>query len=883
MRALVFALMLVCVSVPVAAQEGDPLAARIVAQIAQADGLLAAGETDAALKVIFAANDLGLNENAMDPLVRFLPNLAAARAYRLRYDWAEAERYAAATLRALDGTDYALHPVRLEAAGRLGQALLRQGRASEAAAILRPVLAAVDAAGGVTTAEGALVEFWLGATVTRMGAPDWAEVGERVLRGRLHRVLVSLPEYVSFYYDLAELMRAQQGSDDALAEMTRQMAEMARDPSVLDLDRAAYLELHAQVLNDLGRNTEAAALMEAELANLVENRRGTQRYLAVGLRLALLWFELGRIDEGVAMLERMLEEALPDADPSALGFIMSVRGAALDHLGYAAEAQVAYREAYATLRQVLPAHAKQALETATAIRRDDPGFASFAFAAEVLDPTTVAPDGPVEAVLARFLSGLHTQNELVLMGPETLPEGADERAWVRNRVLHLALSGRRAAMLDDLALLRAAGGDAEPAQADQLLLYEAIGGFWLNGLRPQDAPALYAALDGLEMRLPPDQASLVRALRLAALNFDGRTPEAIARLRDWIEARDMARQPRTVWDIAAGMIATELGWLFLPRPLAAQVMADSLDELAALPGAVLARDYLQLVRLLNAGGDMETDRGLVELATLVQRVSAQVPEGHVLRASTRFGLANALSAQDRHAQAQALMAEAVEEYRTNPGHRRDVLAFMQSMQAQSLVRMGRSDLGLNLARAAYEALPADGRADYRMTIVMILAWELVNQGRQAEALALAEAELTDPALIAQLFPSTRFDLLRNRAGLYREAGDLAGSADLLAQAAALAADHPEIAPVFRAALYWDQGLTDLQAGRLAAAFRKIVASNDGYVQVRREVAQNSATGRAQMRAEDAMRARTEAMIGWELVKQLQPDTQAAAAVVAQER
>ena len=869
MRGMVLAVLITVAAAPGLAQDpsagADPVAAEIVAEIARAESLVAAGQVDDALTVIFAANTLGLDEDAMDPLVRFLPNLAAARVYRLRFDWPETERYAAATLRALDTAEYAVHPLRLEAAARLGQALNRQGRLSEAAAILRPVVQAVDAAGGVTTPEAALVEFWLAATVTRLGEADWPELSRRVLSGQLHKGVVTGPEFLAFVYDYAELVHGRDGSTESLLRITQLMALMARDPDVVDLDRAVYLELHAMVLSDLGRKEEAAALMEEELAALSAARLGSMRYLAVGVRLAIVWFELGRIDEGIALLERLQAEALPDADPRRIGYIVTLKGMALDFMERDAEAQAAFREGYGIIRQVEPAHAQMALEAASMIRRDDPGFAAFAFAAELSDPSGIAPDGPAEAVLERFLSGLYAQNEVALIAPDERPEGADAVAWLRNRALHLALSGRGGPMQAELDALRSAGLAHD---ADQILLIEAIGRFWLGGKRPQDAPDLFAALDGLEARLPADQASLARALRVTALNFDGRAPEASEQLRHWIAARDMTRSPRTVWDVTAGMIATELAWLFLPREAAQQVMDDSLSEIAPLPGAVLARDYLNLVRLLNAMGDMESDRGLAELASLVQRVSAQVPEGHILRASSRFGLANALTAQDRHAEAQAMLAEAVEEYRRNPGHRADVLAFMQSIQAQSLAEMGQGNMSLNLARAAFAGLPPDARADYKMTIVVNLAWQLVDQGRRDEAADLAETALTDPNMLARLVPVARLDVLRNRAGLHREAGNLAQSEALLAEGEALLAQHPDIPPIYRAALQWEQGSTHWTSQRFALAFEAIVASNDTYAELRREIAARSASGRAMLRSEDAMRARTEAMMGWELVKTL---------------
>jgi len=90
----------------------------------------------------------------------------------------------------------------------------------------------------------------------------------------------------------------------------------------------------------------------------------------------------------------------------------------------------------------------------------------------------------------------------------------------------------------------------------------------------------------------------------------------------------------------------------------------------------------------------------------------------------------------------------------------------------------------------------------------------------------------------------------------------------LAEAQALAAAHPDLPLHASGAVLWEQGVNHVYAGRHDAAFRAIVSANDRYTAARQDVARSSASGRAAMRSEDAMRARAEAQLGWNLLREM---------------
>jgi len=840
--------------------------------IAQADVILESGDRDRideALTLIYRANDITFTTDDLDIPTRYLPNLAAARAFRLKFDWPEVERYAAAVARAFDAPGLQDHPYRIEAAGRLGHALLRQDRGIDALAILRPVLAQIDAGGGADTREKALVEFWLAATLARLGEGEWSDLGLRTVNTDTDQSMISTAEFVSFLYDFLGLLRSTEGASDTLLGLSQTMANAARGETINAVDRAFYMDFHAKVLHDMDQTAEAADLMVAELTQLGDNYIGHRARNLLGIRLVVMWFNMGRVDEGLGLIETLVDEIEQSGSErwEDIYYLKLLEGRALEYRGEVGPSQVAFRAAYAAVRKFDRASSGYALMVAEFIDRSDPGFADFAYAAELADPSALPPDGPPEDVAARFLAGNFALNERIFqLALET--EGQDRLEVEANRVLHHALAGPESALEERLAIARSLLPEDDAQMRDRLTFYEAFGAFWLGSRRPMDRPELFAALDGLEARLPPDQQSVVRALRFSTLNFEGRTVEARAALRDWIAKRDMARQPRSVWDIMAAMMATEIGYNFLDLETATSISQDSFAELSAFPELSLAKDYLDLVRLLNAARDMETDRGIVELAAIVQRISAEVPEGHILRASSRFGMANALWSRERLAEARDMMAQTVEEFRANPRYRPDILAFLQALQSQLLSQMGQYDLAMTLARAAYEALPTDARGDYRLTVVSRLVWEFYSSGRLDEAIAMSESELADPELMNSLLPAQQVDAYRTRAALLRYVGREEESRTLLDQAAEVVRTSTDMPPMPGIMLLWDIAVAHHGQGRLDEAFRNMTASNDGYFAERQKVASASASGQAAQKNEDLIRAQTEADIGWALYQEL---------------
>ncbi len=824
-----------------------------------------------AMQDIDLANALAIATPDLPLTITYLPNLAASRAYLVQQDWENVVVFASAVLRAFDDPQNATQPMRIEAAARLAHAMMRQGRAADAAAILAPVTDAIKAL--PRASETDLARFWYAAALMQDVVPGWPEAAAKAYL-LLDSKEIRSNDKAAFLDDYLFWSRETDGDSDLILEIAEASAIASVAPGVHKLDRAVHMGRVADVLSEHGRFEEAMAMAEAELAHLGEGYAGQGPRNALGMRLIRLWFQNGEIDRGIAFCDTLLAEttALPSPNWVDQNLLHVLRGAAFNHLGRTAEAQEDYRRAYAAARQYERATSHQAQVLAASIDPNDPGYAGFEYAGELSDASGIRTDGPADTVLLRFLAGEYALTERVFANDTLTPDDANVDEIDRNKILHLALSGQAAdakQQIEDLLMYFDSMPDPAryDAARDELLLFATLSSFWWQGDGVQDEPAFFADLARLAGSLPPDRASFIRAMRITALNNDGRIPEAQEALQDWRAAHDPARTTFTPWDVAAAMVAVEMAYSLFDAELAHEITEMAALWMENLPPMGLARDYFALVRLLNAPMDLETDRGLLQLGAIVQRLSAQVPQGHILRASSRFGLANALAARGQFPQARDMMAAAASELRLNPNYRPDVMAFLQSLQAQILSQMGKRDLAMNMARAAYDGLTPHARGDYRVNIVTVLTWEMVANGRYAQAAALAEAELSDPTFTAQLLPDLQVACLRTRAWLQETVGETSRARDLLNQADTLAAASTKVTMGQRIALMWDRGIYASNAGHFEPALRSIAAANDTYFSERAKVAAASTSGHAVALGQDLERVLFEASVAWALYQE----------------
>ena len=852
--------------------DNSPAGQELRALIAQAETALAPGTPDAgtaAFVLIDKANDLALATPDLSVPLGYMPNLLAARAYRLQFDWPNMEGFAAPVVRVMDAPQYITHPMRLEAAARLGQAMIMQGRGTDAASILGPVIAATEDAAPSDALD--LARFWYGEAMLISTDPGWTTAAARAF-GLHTSPLIGPIERAMFLDDYLSELIDSDAPTDLQDDVGSALYDAARAVGVHPVDRALFMNRVASVMTAAGETSIAIAVVKAELDQLGAGYSGHYARTALASQLVRLMFMTGDVEEGIALADTILVEvqARDTVNWPDVSLFHTMRAAAFAYLERTPEAQDAYRRAYVAVRQYERASSAQAQNMAAQIDVDDPGFAGFEYAGELIGAGGIRPDGPADEVMLRFLAGEYAINEQVLTRIDWTGQQIDMTRADRNRALHLALSGQARAAKADLDTQIAALAPAQVTERDELTLFQVVSTFWWQGRGPRGEPALFAALQRLTANLPPDRALFVRAAIASAFAADGRYPEAQAALRAWrlaADARDAA-PVHTPWDVAAGMMAVELAYSVLDRDSADAMAKQASAWMQGQPTMGLARDYFDLVRLLNGQGDMETDRGLLDLGAIVQRLSAQVPEGHILRVTSRFGLAKALWARDRLPQARDMMAATTDALRENPDFRPDFMAFFQSVQAQILSQMGNDDLALNMARAAYAALTPQSRGDLRVGIVVTLSNQLVAMGRYGEAATMAEAQLDDAALMADLVPDLRIEILRARARLQDniDAGEKAGA--LLTQAEQIAASASDVSAIQRMALIWDRGVHEDTAGRLEPAFRAYAGSNDQYFAERARIADASISGQASALDQDMKRVLIEVGAGWALSQSL---------------
>lgn len=812
------------------------------------------------------ANELAIAHPDLPLTLAYLPNLAATRAYRLRYEWANMELFAAAVLRAFDGPTLTHHPMRIEAAARLGQAMVRQGRGGEAAIILAPVVALLD--GAPPSPEGDLARFWYGAALTKSRSPGWPEAGAQAFALR-DSPLISALELAPFVDDYLFFMREAGASGEVVAAIAEVSAQTATTPGLHPVDRAVFLARVVSVLAENDRTAEAISISEAELAQLGAGYAGSMARNTLGMQLVRLWFQTGQISRGLAFADILLDESVNQPVPNWVDthLLQVLRGAAFNHLGRNAEAQEAWRRGYAAVRQYERATSDQARLLAAQIDVNEPGFATFEYAGELADAGDIRTDGPVDDVLLRFLQGKYALSEQAFQIDPLTADTGDLDAVDRNHALHLALSGAgaqaRQAIDDHLAYIDGWPDSPQKAAArDEMGLFAALDAFWWQGQSLVDRPDLFDDLARFATRMPPDRASFSRALRVAALNNDGRAPQMITALQEWWQAIDPNRTDHSPWDMAAAMVAVEMAYSLADTEFARKITQTAQGWARDLPPLSLTQDYLALVRLMNAPNDLETDQGLLDLGAIIQRLSAQVPRGHILRVSSRFGLAKALQLRDQLPEARSMLAAVAEALRENPDHRPDVMAFLQAYEAQVLGQMGNHDMALNLARAAFDAMTPRTRKDYRIGIVTTLAWELVHANRHMDAATLVEAQFGAPDFMDDLQPDGQVDTLRTRSTLQDMIHNTQAATALLDRAEAIIDANPGVSAGQRLSLNWDRGVQLRNAGQYEPALRYLAAANDAYFAGRARIAAASASGQAAALGQDIERVLGELTVAW---------------------
>ena len=300
---------------------------------------------------------------------------------------------------------------------------------------------------------------------------------------------------------------------------------------------------------------------------------------------------------------------------------------------------------------------------------------------------------------------------------------------------------------------------------------------------------------------------------------------------------------------------------------------DTLAALDSLPSLSLSRDYLRLVRVLNANDGYLREDTMIELGTLVGSIGQGVPETHPMISATQFALANAYEWREDYDQALYWLRKTTETMRASRYSRSDVIAFLLSRQSAALRILGRTDEALALATDSLALIdPETVRRDligvFYTNYALALTARSDNYQAAIEALDIV---LENPKVRARIEPFDLVSLLRTKAEMLTETAELDEVLATFDEALAVIEQDASVVDwrLEAALIEWNRAIANYRNSRQEAAFRDMVASNDRYSEWLNSLPAVSG-GEAISPDIQRMRVIWEAAIGWSYAETLPP-------------
>ena len=880
LRALLISLC-VALAVPLAAQETAvkdlPSPEEVIAEVDAALAVMRAGDADAAYARLDAINMITYR-NDYEPLSKHYPNLGLAYYWLEQQDWDDVLFFATSVATGLTADGYADHDYRLRASILQGAALHHLDRHHEAEVTLRNAVELARDRPALAPEYG-LALYALARVATFLDLPDEVSLRHEFLDGYSTRWLVPLQDAVHInYFDIEDL----HDRGDALADLLPRMARLVRlAETVPEVDPVTTVFYKGYYANLLALNGD----YEAALPFLQEQR---DYYLEADLTGPDVWTCVRRLGAVISFAIGPSEAydhfrtELDYARANGAGiFNLALYQRELGYLSQRLEdedlAQKHFRDAYAEARREYRVNSDLARHLAGLIDVDHPGMTGFAFAPELGAIGAVEFDLSRDGsdVLRLFFEGNYVALGALLDRFEQEGQGGTP-TYLVNQALYFAMTSRYddslAALDEARRLARTTTNSAIPANALIFDIVEALARVWGTGHEPESAKGVLARM---KARLPSMSAS-ERSLYHALEGFMHYRLSNYAEMRNVLATWFDGYEPGSVegvWDIYVANMVLEMSIGHMEDALNTRLIDDTLAALDSLPSLSLSRDYLRLVRVLNANDGYLREDTMIELGTLVGSIGQGVPETHPMISATQFALANAYEWREDYDQALYWLRKTTETMRASRYSRSDVIAFLLSRQSAALRILGRTDEALALATDSLALIdPETVRRDligvFYTNYALALTARSDNYQAAIEALDIV---LENPKVRARIEPFDLVSLLRTKAEMLTETAELDEVLATFDEALAVIEQDASVVDwrLEAALIEWNRAIANYRNSRQKAAFRDMVASNDRYSEWLNSLPAVSG-GEAISPDIQRMRVIWEAAIGWSYAETLPP-------------
>ena len=874
-------------SPPVSAQEltRAALLQEIWTELAKVDALISQGKRDESYEVLEAISWKSYNNESLIQGTRelYLPNLAMARYYRHKKDYAESERFAAAVIAGMADDGWTTDPARIEALAILGLVLRMQNDHRQAEVVLR---SAVDISEGRTDValhhRNAL--YHLSFVAIQNKAKDTLEVLDRT---------VALFDAANLKSDLyrARLVNAGLQYERTQKADRIQLVKKAREFQVFltsangvsDQEMDKFLGLIAILYFEANQFEDAEKILERRIAYLQDVSPNSRGYFWAVQNLAELYSSTKRYDASISLASQALADIELNGGGRPVQKATFLRG-----MGHAYRrqdnpelAQKNYRAAYAAMREVRAATHPTVLNIRSYldVALIDPEAFEFAkeIGVETAKPLGLSSNG--ETILEGFFRGKYVDLE--------------------NRLLSLQSQGQSESLLEiNLALYFALIGEVEQAQAHlkrarQLSVPEQ------SELRPTDP--IFDIIDvmshvwGVEWQWNAVGPTLDRFLQREDITPQHRAIGLVLQM-SWADLADQPHVKFAAFRTLKEMPPESWGqgmwriWIMLSLVdpyyrhgayLEAEAHLErTLRVIQAHEAPHLAVTLATMFRLNSAAGLLSAENTQSVLAGVIKQLTTMLPEGHIWQVVGMVNYADSLFETGQSDDALKTIDRAIAMYRNGKYYRNDVLAVLTVRQANMLEMMGDSRLAMVLFRQSFEEISTgEASSKYVAAVLANYCYALFRVGEYQQAIDVAAPYVQDHDFVASLAPEDQV-LLMQTLGHALNFADQPQKALLLYEQAERAIPSPEYqSGLLLSGLLYERVGAEFALGLLGDAYQNVRRSNELYFGRLRGLAKSSGVKVASNAEFDRLRVADEAYIGWEYGATLKAD----AAVVAEIR
>ncbi len=807
------------------------------------------------------------------------PDLVLARLlYHNRSDDHEVVRITAPIVQRLDREGDRAGSTRLEAQYLQARALYRLKNYADAEAVLRHWHSVAAGAEGLDETWWTQMDFMLSRVATLREAPDAARIRARVLPGFIEREGATPGMFRLLQDDDLETRRQNPDRDRRMMILRAREFEAWLNTQNPTFGVSSSLNLVARIYSEGGEHDRAHDLLEGHRDTMFALRGYTAPYFWAIQNILENQRLRGETEAAIDGVRAFFDVEAPDRVPDratadALSEMRWVEFRALQAEGRFYEAQSALLQAYELARRYRSANDTEVNRLRRSIL---PQLipASYPFQDEIITwdkaqvPFELTVDGA--SVLGGILAGDYT---LVSDQLRTLSdaEGQSDILLVLNLAYFHGMLGNLDVLDEAVAtgrvLLRRTQQTDLPANTHLFDMAEAMGKIFS---RQAQNRAGRDALVRLENRrdLSPQQRAIVHALRVL---YESRESNPARARRHWETHEDaiLASVDMTIPGVLLGLLAIDQGLIYGDIDKVMAFQRQFRADVRAHGGYALADVVIDLFTINSTAGAADIEENFQTLGAHIGTLSRMLPDDHQWNVVARVNYAFALQARAQYGESAALFEKTIQSYRQSRSHRTDVVGFLEVNRAWSMWFGGQADLAQSIIDQVHTSVdPLSWDPDYVYDVVHKQAISLDAQGRQARAL-----DVLDQLLYRNAAAVRRLEA-QSLSSLWIQRGIMAERLDRISEAreayenaiAALPSDDFLNGWPMAQALYNRSQWFGNRSDHLNA-YRDMAKSNDlwfGFYEQSRadKTVRNTAT--------DKSRVIEQAIMGWRLAGQLDP-------------